>query len=48
VWSEDGADDVIVEQYDWEATRSIIYRARNQKLINTWDTDLVQRVATGL
>jgi len=48
VWSEDGADDVIIEQYDWEPTRSIIYRGRNQKLINTWDTDLVQRVATGL
>lgn len=48
VWSEDGADDIILENYYWEATRSEIYRGRNQKLINTWDTNLIQRVATGL
>jgi len=48
VWTEDGSDDVIFEQYYVEQTRSEIYRARNQKLINTWDTDLIQRVATGL
>lgn len=48
VWSEDGADDVIIENYFWEPTRSEIYRGRNQKLINTWDTSLIQRVATGL
>lgn len=48
VWSEDGADDIIIENYYWEPTRSEIYRGRNQKLINTWDTNLIQRVATGL
>lgn len=48
VWSEDGADDIILENYYWEPTRSEIYRGRNQKLINTWNTDLIQRVATGL
>ena len=48
VWSEDGANDVIIENYYVEATRTEVYRGRNQKLINTWDTTLVQRVATGL
>lgn len=43
-WVEDSATPLILEQYMWEPTRSLILRVRNNVDVNLWNPNLVKLI----